>query len=70
MKSNLDHVVASNQIGVEQIGGKDVGSGVGPSFPGSEHEGWVKKFSDWSSPALTDTLIYPQRLSGAPAALP
>jgi endonuclease/exonuclease/phosphatase family metal-dependent hydrolase len=46
MRSNLDHVVASNQIAFEQLGGKDVEVRGWPQHPDAEQEDWVKKYSD------------------------
>jgi hypothetical protein len=46
MRSNLDHVVASNQIEFEQFGGRDIKVRGWPELPESEQGDWVKKFSD------------------------
>lgn len=46
LRSNLDHVVASDQIGFEQIGGKDIEVRGWPQRPDGEQGDWVKKFSD------------------------
>lgn len=46
MRSNLDHVVASEQIEFEQIDGKEVEVRGWPQHPDAEQEDWVKKFSD------------------------
>ena len=46
MRSNLDHVVAADQIEFEQIKGKDVEVRGWPQRPDAEQEDWVKKFSD------------------------
>lgn len=46
MRSNLDQVVASDQIAFEQFGGKDVDVRGWPQLPDAEQEKWVEKFSD------------------------
>ena len=46
MRSNLDHVVASDQIGFEQLGGKDVEVRGWPQLPDAEQEKWVEDYSD------------------------
>jgi exonuclease III len=46
MRSNLDHVVAGDQIQFEQIDDKDVEVRGWPQRPDGEQEKWVEKFSD------------------------
>jgi len=46
MRSNLDHVVASEQITFEQAGGAEVEVRGWPQLPEAEQEEWVEKFSD------------------------
>lgn len=46
MRSNLDHVVVSDQIEFEQIGEKDVEVRGWPQLPEAEQEKWVREFSD------------------------
>jgi exonuclease III len=46
MRGNLDHVVASDQIEFEQVGGKEVEVRGWPQRPDAEQEDWVEKFSD------------------------
>lgn len=46
MRSNLDHVVASEQIEFEQVDGKDVQVRGWPQLPEAEQEDWVEEFSD------------------------
>lgn len=46
MRSNLDHVVASEQIAFEQAGGREVEVRGWPQLPDAEQEEWVEKFSD------------------------
>lgn len=46
MRSNLDHVVASDQIGFEQIAGRDVEVRGWPQLPDAEQEEWVGRYSD------------------------
>ncbi len=46
MRSNLDHVVASEQIAFEQTGGREVEVRGWPQLPEAEQGKWVEKFSD------------------------
>lgn len=46
MRSNLDHVVASEQLEFEQVEGKDVQVRGWPQLPEAEQEDWVEEFSD------------------------
>jgi len=46
LRSNLDHVVASDQLQFEQIDGKDVKVRGWPEKPEAEQEKWVEKYSD------------------------
>ncbi len=46
MRSNLDHVIASDQIEFEQVDGKDVEVRGWPQRPDAEQEEWVEKYSD------------------------
>jgi hypothetical protein len=46
MRSSLDYVVASDQIGFEKTNGKDVEVRGWPELPDAEQEEWVEKFSD------------------------
>lgn len=46
MRSDLDHVVASDQIEFERVGGKDVEVRGWPQLPDADQEKWVEEFSD------------------------
>lgn len=46
MRSDLDHVVASEQFEFEQIGGSDIEVRDWPQLPKAEQAEWVEKFSD------------------------
>ncbi len=46
MRSNLDHVLASDHLQFEQIDGKDVQVRGWPELPENEQEKWVEEYSD------------------------
>lgn len=46
LRSNLDHVVASEHLEFKQFDGKDVQVRGWPQLPDAEQEDWVKDFSD------------------------